>query len=155
LTHLVASLEASEALKLLLGAEAAGLAPLTGIAAVSLWGGGGPSVRTTLAGARPWPECPTCALGRFPALAGEGAEFARVLCGRNSVQLVPERPREMDLGLLAERLAAAGPVTRSLDSVTARVPEGTITLFSDGRAIVEGTLEPERGRALLARYVGL
>lgn len=155
LTHLVASLEASETLKLLLGAEDGGLAPMRGVALVSLWGDGGPSVRGALAGAEPWAECPTCGLSRFPALAGEGAEFARVLCGRNSVQLVPETPRAMDLSLLAERLAAAGPVTRSSDSVTARIPEGTITLFADGRAIVEGTLEPERGRALLARYVGL
>jgi adenylyltransferase/sulfurtransferase len=154
-THLVASLEASEALKLLLGAEEAGLTPARGIGIVGLWDAAGPSVRTTLAATRPWSECPTCALGRFPALAGEGAEFARVLCGRNSVQLVPERARAMDLSLLAERLAAAGPVTRSEESVTARIPEGSITLFSDGRAIVEGTLEPERGRALLARYVGL
>lgn len=155
LTHLVASLEASEALKLLLGGEEAGLSPARGIGMVSLWGEGGPSVRMTLASAAPWSACPTCALARFPALSGEGAEFARVLCGRNSVQLVPETPRAIDLALLAERLAAAGTVTRSAGSVTARIPEGSITLFPDGRAIVEGTLEPERGRALLARYVGL
>lgn len=155
LTHLVASLEASEALKLLLGAEEAGLEPSRGIGVVALWGPRGPSVRTTLGSAEPWRECPTCARGRFPALAGEGGEFARVLCGRNSVQLVPETPRRVDLALVAERLAAAGPVTRSEESVTAKVSEGSITLFADGRAIVEGTLEPERGRALLARYVGL
>jgi adenylyltransferase/sulfurtransferase len=155
LTHLVASVEASEALKLLLGAEEAGLPPARGIGVVSLWGPSGPSVRSTLACAVPWTECPTCALGRFPALSGEGSEFARILCGRNSVQLVPEHPRKLDMALLAERLVAAGEVTRSSDSITVRVPEGTITLFSDGRAIVEGTLEPERGRAILARYVGL
>jgi adenylyltransferase/sulfurtransferase len=148
-THLVASLEASEALKLLTGGEAA-----RGIGVVSLWGGS-PSVRTTLASARPWPECPTCALRVFPSLRGEGEGAARALCGRDSVQILPAVEREVDLDALAARLSPLGELRRGESSVTATLPEAVLTVFRDGRAIVKGTDDPARGRSLLARYVGL
>ena len=90
----------------------------------------------------------------FPSLAGEGAEFARTLCGRDSVQLVPEKPRRVDLDAIATRLSKAGNVTRAEESLTAVFSDAAITLFSDGRAIVKGTLDPERGRSLFARYIG-
>ena len=149
-THLVASLQVSEALKLLVGA-----APMRGIGLVSLWGSAGPSVRSVLANAAPWAACPTCAVSSYPALAGEGSEFARALCGRNSVQLVPESAQSIDLDALSERLAKAGAVMRGEESLTATFEETSITLFRDGRAIVTGTLDPERGRALFSRYVGV
>lgn len=150
LTHLVASLQVSEALRLLTGH-----APMRGIGVVSLWGAAGPSVRATLASAAAWAECPTCSRREFPALAGEGAEFARTLCGRNSVQLVPERPRTFDLDAIGERLAARGVVTRGAESLTADFGETAITLFKDGRAIVKGTLDPGRARSLFAQLVGV
>ncbi|MEO6323322.1 MAG: ThiF family adenylyltransferase [Thermoanaerobaculia bacterium] len=149
-THLVASLQVAEALKLLVGANS-----MRGIGLVSLWSPAGPSVRTVLAGAERWPACPTCALANYPALAGEGAEFAQSLCGRNSVQLVPESKRSIDLDAVALRLARAGHVTRNAESLTAAFDDTSITLFGDGRAIVTGTLDPERGRALFSRYVGV
>jgi len=148
-THLVAALEASEALRLVATGRS-----MSGIARVSLWGDDGPSVRTSLSSAAAWPECPTCMRRIFPSLAGEGAEFARSLCGRDSVQLVPERPRHVDLDAVAARLANAGSVTRAEESLTAVFADTAITLFSDGRAIVKGTLDPERGRSLFARYIG-
>ena len=148
-THLVASLEAAEALKLLAGAETA-----RGIGVVSLWSGP-PSVRMTLASAEPWPGCPTCARREFPSLAGEGAEVARTLCGRDSVQVLPTSERTVDLDALAARLAPVGEVRRGEESVTAAVPEGVLTIFRDGRVLVKGTADPGRGRSLVSRYVGL
>lgn len=150
LTHVVASLEVSEALELLTGNETT-----KGVCVVSLWGAAGPSVRATLASAEPWAACPTCARREFPALAGEGADFARTLCGRNSVQLVPERPRAFDLDAIGARLSARGAVTRGAESLTADFGETAITLFADGRAIVKGTLDPGRARSLFAQLVGV
>lgn len=148
-THLVASLEVAEALKLLTGEPT-----LRGIATVSLWGPGAPSVRATLATAEAWEACPTCARGTYPALAGEGADFARSLCGRDSVQIVPEASRPYDLAALAARLSGRAAVTTGAESLTAVFDDATITLFRDGRAIVKGTLDPARGRSLLARHIG-
>ena len=148
-THLVASLEAAEALKLLVGAQ-----PARGVGAVSLWDGA-PSVRMTLAASEPWSECPTCARREYPALAGEGADVARTLCGHDSVQILPDSDRIVDLDALARRLAPLGNVRRGEESVTASLPEVVLTVFRDGRAIVKGTPDPARGRSLFARYVGL
>ena len=147
-THLVASLEAAEALKLLVGAE-----PARGVGVVSLWGAQ-PSVRMTLANASSWRECPTCAHRTFPALAGEGAEVARTLCGRDSVQILPGDERRVDLRALAARLEPLGRVRRSEESLTATLPEAVLTVFRDGRAIVKGTSEIPVARSLYARYVG-
>ena len=148
-THLVASLEAAEALKILAGAE-----PARGIGSVSLWGSA-PSVRAALASAAPWPDCPTCARRVFPSLAGEGSEVARTLCGRDSVQIVPGDERTVDLDALASRLSPLGSVRHGEESLTASLPDAVLTVFRDGRAIVKGTSDPARGRSLLARYVGL
>jgi adenylyltransferase/sulfurtransferase len=126
--------------------------PARGIGVVSLWGE--PSVRMTLASAAPWRECPTCALRAFPSLAGEGAEVARTLCGRDSVQILPAEERRVDLPALAARLGSLGRVRRSEESLTATLPDAVLTVFRDGRAIVKGTSDPARGRSLLARYVG-
>src|SRR5262249_4041318 len=128
--------------------------PARGIGVVSLWGGA-PSVRMTLASASGWSDCPTCARREFPALAGEGAEVARTLCGRDSVQILPAEERRVDLAALAARLAPLGRVRNGEESLTATLPDAVLTVFRDGRAIVKGTSDPARGRSLLARYVGM
>ena len=66
---------------------------------------------------------------------------------------------------MGARLAVAGEVTVSPFLVRVRLTEeradapgsdGRIVLavFADGRAVVSGTLRPERARAIYDRYVG-
>jgi adenylyltransferase/sulfurtransferase len=106
------------------------------------------------------PECPACAGGERPFLAGELGEEVRRLCGRRAVQVLPAQregaPLALDLAALATRLAGAGAVTRS--AVLVRFApadrEAELVVFADGRAFVEGVTDPARARALYDRYVG-
>lgn len=107
------------------------------------------------------PACPCCVGGRFEFLERVGTEPAS-LCGRDAVQVTPGGAGRVDLGALAGRLGAYGgfTVTRylvrgSLESE--RTPAGGavgLTVFADGRAIIQGVDDPGRARGIYARYVG-
>jgi adenylyltransferase/sulfurtransferase len=80
---------------------------------------------------------------------------ATVLCGRNAVQVAAASPGGIDLADLAERLRGAVNVMQNPWLVRAEVEPGIqLSVFADGRAIVAGTREESRARAIVARYVG-
>lgn len=99
-------------------------------------------------------DCPACVRGEFPFLAAANARAPVVLCGRNSVQL-PAPAVRPDLASLARRLEA---VARDVQSTGVflrfRVGAERVTVFGDGRALVEGTSDPSRARAVYDRFVG-
>jgi molybdopterin/thiamine biosynthesis adenylyltransferase len=142
----VASLEAADALKILAGRRDLVVRQLT---AVDLWPGTVQQIAVQQA-----PGCPCCGARRFEYLAGERVPPPTTLCGRNAVQLAAPAPGEADLGALAARLGALGPVTRN-DYLVRVVVEGyELTLFRDGRALVVGTHDPAVARSVYAKYVG-
>ena len=100
------------------------------------------------------PDCPACALRRFDALAAEGGEMTTVLCGRNAVQVTPQRAVRLDLEALAARLSTAGEVRSNPYLVRLRAGNYELTVFEDARAIVRGTDDAVVARSLYARYVG-
>jgi adenylyltransferase/sulfurtransferase len=99
--------------------------------------------------------CPTCRGGDFPWLEGRIGASATVLCGREAVQVAAPERHVVDLDGLAARLSAVGRVTANAWLVRADVEPGIqLSVFADGRAIVAGTREEARARAIVARYVG-
>lgn len=143
--NLVASIEAAEALKLLVGAEDKLRRTLLSF---DVW----TNERAEIQGARPRPGCRACGQRDFIHLQGEGRPHI-TLCGRNSVQ-IHERHRPVDFGEMNERLKPHGMV-RHNDFVLKfwRAPY-EMTLFLDGRAIIKGTTDTGVARSLYARYVG-
>ena len=80
---------------------------------------------------------------------------AAVICGRDAVQVAAARPGAVDLAALAARLGAFGSVTANPWLVRAEVEPGVLlSVFADGRAIVAGTREESKARAIVARYFG-
>jgi molybdopterin/thiamine biosynthesis adenylyltransferase len=99
--------------------------------------------------------CPTCRGGDFPWLEGRMGTSATVLCGRDAVQVAASDRRAIDLAAVAARLSPVGRITANAWLVRADVEPGIqLSVFSDGRAIVTGTREESRARAIVARYVG-
>jgi adenylyltransferase/sulfurtransferase len=143
LTALVASLQVSEAIKILCGAE-----PSRKITTVDVWTG---EIRQ-ISQPGPDPQCPACGLRQFPYLNGEHRAPVS-LCGRNAVQ-IHERARPLDLRELAERLAPLGLVRANEFALRFEIPPYLLTIFPDGRAIVKGTTEVGVARRLYARYIG-
>lgn len=143
--NLVASIEASEALKLLVGASDRARRTLLSF---DVW----TNERAEVAAAKPRPGCRACGEHDFIHLAGEGRPHI-TLCGRNSVQ-IHERHRPVDFGEMNERLKPHGTV-RHNDFVLKFWHETyEMTLFPDGRAIIKGTTDTGVARSLYARYVG-
>lgn len=141
---IVALCEATEALKIVSGRVDA---VVRGLQQVEAWRGG-----TRIFAAERDPECPACARGERPYLRGERGDSSAVLCGRNSVQITPAKPLQLDLGAMAERMP--GLQKRSPFLIRFVAEEHPVTLFADGRAIVGETTDAAVARTLYARYVG-
>ena len=143
--NLAASIAATEALKLLVGAEDQMRRTLLSF---DLW----TNQRAEVAAEHPRAGCRACGLREFLHLAGEGRPHI-TLCGRNSVQ-IHERRRPVDLAEMTKRLKPHGTV-RHNDFVLKFWHEPyEMTLFPDGRAIIKGTTDTAVARSLYARYVG-
>jgi molybdopterin/thiamine biosynthesis adenylyltransferase len=107
------------------------------------------------------PSCPCCVARRFEFLDGP-VDRVRPLCGRNAVQIRPDRPADLDLEELAGRLAIVGltelrPGVLDVRLSQERSPTGhavSLTVFSDGRTIVEGDTDPIWARSVTARILG-
>jgi molybdopterin/thiamine biosynthesis adenylyltransferase len=142
-TALIASLQVSEAIKILCGVE-----PTRKITTVDVWSG---EIRQV---SQPGPvaECPACGLREFPYLTGERRAPVS-LCGHNAVQ-IHERARPLELRELAARLAPLGPVRSNEFALRFEVPPYLLTIFPDGRAIIKGTTDVGVARSLYARYIG-
>lgn len=145
----VGAVQAAEAIKLLAcGPEAAGGRMLV----CDLWEQSWRSVdMAPLAAA----GCPTCRAGDLPWLEGRCGTQRAVLCGRDAVQVSPLAGGAVDLEALAARLAGIASVTANHWMVRADLADGIrLSVFADGRAIVSGTREESRARAIVSRYVG-
>jgi adenylyltransferase/sulfurtransferase len=143
ITALIASLQVSEAIKILCGCV-----PARKITTVDVWSG---EIRQV---AQPGPQenCPACGQRDFEYL--DGKHRAPVsLCGRNAVQ-IHERTRPLDLRDLAARLAPLGSVRANEFALRFEAPPYLMTIFPDGRAIVKGTTDVGIARSLYARYIG-
>lgn len=143
--NLVAAIEATEALKLLVGAEAALRRTLLSF---DVWR----NERAEVAAASPRPGCRTCGGREFVHLAGETRPHI-TLCGRNSVQ-IHERHRPVDFGEISARLQPHGAVRHNNFVLKFWREPYEMTLFPDGRAIIKGTNDTAVARSLYARYVG-
>jgi molybdopterin/thiamine biosynthesis adenylyltransferase len=143
--NLAASLAATEALKLLAGAEAHMRRTLLSF---DVWS----NQHAEVAAGAPRPGCRACGRHDFVHLAG-GARPHITLCGRNSVQ-IHERRRPLDLAEMSTRLQSHGRVQHNDFVLQFWREPYQMTLFPDGRAIIKGTTDAAVARSLYARYVG-
>lgn len=143
--NLAASLQVTEALKLLVEDDAALRGTLW---SMDLWTGEQSAVST----ARPRATCAVCGRREFVHLRGEGRPHV-TLCGRNSVQ-IHEHRRPVDFAELAVRLRAHGEVRFNDLMLRFEGDRCTLSVFADGRTVVQGTDDPVRARTLYARYIG-
>ncbi len=149
--NMVASLEATEAIKLLTGQPDQLNRKLMNVDA---WAGRlvGLNVQSTFDKG----NCPCCKQGRYDYLSGKIAGTAATLCGRDAVQVASTHQGEVDLDAIARKLqsVAASPVRHNHFMLRASIEGYEMTLFPDGRAIIKGTDEPEKARSLYAKYFG-
>jgi adenylyltransferase/sulfurtransferase len=152
--NLAASIQVTETLKFLTGQ--AHLMRRT-LVSFDLWNpiGTGKIDHSEIATGTPRPECEVCGQRIFTHLAGENRAHI-TLCGRDSVQ-IHEHHRPVDFAALRARLESHAEIVdlRSNDLLL-RFRRGThtLTVFADGRAIVQGTTDIAQARSLYARFIG-
>ena len=141
----IASLEASEAVKLLARRREA----LHGrLLSCDVWTGRFQAVRMARN-----PQCRACVSREFSWLGGR-AQPRLTMCGRDSVQ-IHEHSRRLDLETLRARLEQTVSGVRHNEFLLRfSVPPYEMTVFSDGRAMIKGTKDPAVARSLYARYIG-
>jgi molybdopterin-synthase adenylyltransferase len=105
-----------------------------------------------ISAAKPRPGCRACGERDFIHLAGEGRPHI-TMCGRNSVQ-IHERQRPIDFAEMDRRLQPHGMVRHNDFVLKFWHDVYEMTLFPDGRAIIKGTTDTAVARSLYARYVG-
>jgi adenylyltransferase/sulfurtransferase len=152
--NIVASYQATEAIKLLSGNVAAVNRELI---VLDVWENTNKRVKVApLAGRKG--KCPCCALRQFEWLEGEHGTQTTTLCGRNAVQVSHRATNRLDFAYLAGVLQQSGTVRYNKFLLKFNLVENgdhyEFTVFPDGRAIIKGTSEPEKARTLYARYVG-
>jgi adenylyltransferase/sulfurtransferase len=146
--NLAASLQTTEALKLLTGQPHLMRRSLL---SWDLW----TSQHAEIDASTPDPACAVCGLRQFKHLAGAARPHI-TLCGRNAVQ-IHEHHRPLSLIELYERLRL-NPDVEGLrtNAMLLRFRRGPhqVTVFADGRALVQGTTDPAAARSLYARFIG-
>ncbi|MFB3814134.1 MAG: ThiF family adenylyltransferase [Terriglobales bacterium] len=143
--NLIASVAATEALKLLVGAREQVRRTML---SYDVWW----NDRAEVATGAPRPDCRCCGQSDFIHLAGEGRPHI-TLCGRNSVQ-IHERERPIDFAEMTRRLQPHGTVRHNEFVLKFWREPFEMTLFPDGRAIIKGTSDTGVARSLYARFVG-
>ena len=143
----VGSLAAGLALRILAARD--GDLPTANLLSIDTWH---TDLRTLSAEQRA--DCPACVGREFPFLHAPSGRRPVSLCGRNTVQ-IPGSGSRPDFDALRARL---GSTVRDWTDLGAMlrfsVDEFRITLFGDGRALIEGTDEVDRARAVYDRLLG-
>jgi len=143
--NLAASLQVTETLKFLTGQPHLMRRSLLSF---DLWTG----ERSEITTSAPRQDCEVCGGHIFNYLAGVGRPHI-TLCGRNSVQ-IHEHHRPVDLLALRDRLSPLGTVRANGMLLRFERAPHTITVFPDGRALVQGTTDIGLARSLYARFIG-
>lgn len=147
ITHIVASIQVAEALKLICRApEPSGFRLTT----YDVWTH---NFRSIELGTQAMASCPVCSEGRFEYLNGTPLRTV-TLCGRNAVQLIPAVKADLNFNELSKSIPAKGEVLFNEFLLKCFAPPYEVTLFRDGRAIVRGTEEASLARSVYSKLIG-
>jgi adenylyltransferase/sulfurtransferase len=152
--NLAASIQATEALKYLTHQPHLMRRSLVSF---DLWtpNAQGTLARSEISTGNPRTGCEVCDQRNFRALSGEQRPHI-TLCGRNSVQ-IHQHQHPIDLAALKSRLERLEEVRNArANGLLLRFTYSiyTLTVFPDGRALVQGTTDVGLARSLYARFLG-
>jgi len=152
-THVIASLQAGEAIKWLCGDHEA---IETKLLSLDLWHH---RIRRLDCDPARLQHCRACRHREWDFLAGDsrvGSERIVALCGRDAFQFAAApQGNELNLSQIATRWNGLGRV--QCTRFFARLfpdDQHSLTIFRDGRTVVSGTTNVQRARALYDRFIG-
>ncbi len=148
-THLVGSFEAAEAIKLIVQ-DVKNRNP--NLEQFDIWIND--KMKMDISNSKN-PKCPACGNHEFEFLnaAFQGDDYV-ALCGRNAVQITPRKEQKVNLEKMKEILLNVGSVELNPFLVKCHLDEITIILFNNGRAMIQGTDDITKAKAIYAKYIG-
>jgi len=147
--NIIASLQAAEALKLLVGKYDAINRELF---TIDIWEN--TTRRHKIAPLLGKVNCPCCQRREFEWLEGAHGSQTTTLCGRNAVQVSLRSATKLNFDDMAKQLGQSGNVSHNKFMLKFDVEEYQFTVFPDGRAIIKGTSDTDKARILYAKYIG-
>jgi adenylyltransferase/sulfurtransferase len=99
--------------------------------------------------------CPLCRDGKFEYLEKREVSEPIKLCGREMVQVTPQREMEISLEDLKKKLEKVGDTSYMGYLLKFSVDKYELIIFPDGRAFVKGVSDKETARSLYAKYIGV
>ena len=99
-------------------------------------------------------DCPCCRHHRYEWLDGSHGSQTTSLCGRNAVQVSHRTPARLNFEEMASHLEKMGAVSYNRFLLKFNVDAYEFTVFPDGRAIIKGTADVDKARTLYAKYIG-
>lgn len=146
LTSIVASIQCTEAVKILTGSSDIRRTML----AFDIWNNEFDELEVEKN-----PDCPVCVHEDYEYYGKTSGSRSTSLCGRNSIQVNPAGAPAVDFDEIAAKWERCGDLRRTRYTLDLDTGTFGIKLFPDGRAIISGTDDPAKARALYAEYVGL
>lgn len=146
---IIASIESTEAIKILLGKKMATNAE-SNLIFYDVWSNTFEKVTITRD-----ERCRCCVECKLDFLNAAKEETITLLCGRNAIQITTAKSADISFKSLAERLKRLGEVRFNNFILVFKDRDKEISLFKDGRAIIKGTNDEKVARSLYARYVGI
>ncbi|MBH5318532.1 ThiF family adenylyltransferase [Paenibacillus sp. GSMTC-2017] len=148
---MIASLQATEALKLLSGNREALHRTLFQI---DLWNHSWLPLNVSHAHRK---DCRACAQHQFQFLESDSHEPAAItLCGRQSVHITPGVLTKLNLSRIAGQFSKIGKVKQNAYLLQLQLNDQlAIVLFGDGRAIIQGTEDSTKARSIYAELLGI
>jgi adenylyltransferase/sulfurtransferase len=99
-------------------------------------------------------DCPCCGRRKFEWLDGDHGSHTTSLCGRNAVQVAHRTASRLNFEEMARHLGELGEVSYNRFLLKFSAEGHDFTVFPDGRAIIKGTDEVDKARTLYAKYIG-
>ena len=100
-------------------------------------------------------RCSGCKTQDYPYLARERGSRTVSLCGRNAVQIFRSESSPINFQNLAQRLSSLGAVQYNDYLLKASITPFEITVFTNGRAIIQGTEDAAQAKSVYSKYIGV
>lgn len=147
-SHWVANFQVVEAMKILVGRKEEVDRRLW---KADLWRKEFKAINVSSAYEKP---CSGCERGDYPYLGRERGSRTVTLCGRNAVQIFQSDTSAVNFQSLAKKLSSEGNVKYNEYLLKASIAAYEITVFSNGRAIIQGTEDAAQAKAIYSKYIG-
>lgn len=101
------------------------------------------------------PNCPCCQQKIFEYLHRQVEDnLLSQLCGRDSIQITPSSKRKVNLAIWEEKWSSLGHTERNPFLLRLHYQSYRLTLFTDGRLLIQGTDDPKIARRIYAQLMG-